>query len=176
MLNEERFWDIVALSHKNSKNEYEQAESLVRQIETLLPKEIIGFRLRTDQLLYGSYNSELWCAAYIMNGGCSDDGFEYFRNWIISRGKDTYYRAKEDPDTLVSEVIEGTDYYEFEDFWYVALKAFENKTGEDLYEYVSDDFRLVEGNYPGFETSWEKGNPESMKALCPKLFEKLWPS
>lgn len=175
MLAEERFWEIVSLSLKSSKNEDQQEKSLVKQIELLSPEEMIGFRLRTDQLLHDTYNSEMWCAGYIMNGGCSDDGFEYFRCWIISRGKDIYYRAKKNPDTLISEVSDGRDYYEFEDFWYVALSAFENKTGEELYDYVSDDFTLVEGNYPSFEFSWEEGNPESMKAICPKLFTKLWP-
>jgi hypothetical protein len=27
---------------------------------------MIGFRLRTDKLLFDSYNPELWCAAYIV--------------------------------------------------------------------------------------------------------------
>jgi len=25
-------------------------------------------------------------AAYIINGGCSDDGFEYFRRWLVLQG------------------------------------------------------------------------------------------
>ena len=40
-----------------------------------------------------------------MNGGCSDDGFQYFRNWIISRGKEVYYAAKENPDNLINRHI-----------------------------------------------------------------------
>jgi hypothetical protein len=32
---------------------------------------MIGFRLRTDKT-FDSYNPELWCAAYIVSGGCSD--------------------------------------------------------------------------------------------------------
>ena len=78
------------------------------------PKEMIGFRLYTDKLLYDTYNSEMWCAGYIMNEGCSDDSFEYFRNWVISRGKDTYLKAKENPDYLINEVVDGAEFYDFE--------------------------------------------------------------
>ncbi|MGB0982064.1 MAG: DUF4240 domain-containing protein, partial [Winogradskyella sp.] len=121
MLEETIFWNIVDYSVKNTKNRDAQEGFLVKEIEKLTPKQMIG----TDKLLFDTYNSEMWCAGYIMNGGCSDDGFEYFRNWIISRGKDTYYKAKENPDSLISEFIEGEEYYDFESFWYVALTAFE---------------------------------------------------
>ena len=174
MLDETIFWNIVDSSVKNTKNQDAQGRFLVKEIEKLTPKQMIGFRLRTDKLLYDTYNSEMWCAGYIMNGGCSDDGFEYFRNWIISRGKDTYYKAKENPDSLVSEFVEGEEYYDFESFWYVALTAFENKTGKELYDYISDDFKTNEGNYPNFEFTWKEEEPETMKAICPKLFEKMW--
>ncbi|MCL7765444.1 DUF4240 domain-containing protein [Polaribacter sp. Z014] len=174
MLDETIFWNIVNLSVKNTNNQDSQERFLVKEIEKLTPKEIIGFRLRTDKFLYDTYNSEMWCAGYIMNGGCSDDGFEYFRNWVISRGKETYYKGKENPDSLISEFIEGEDYYDFESFWYVALTAFENKTGKELYDYISDDFKTNEGNYQNFEFTWSDEKPETMKVICPKLFEKMW--
>lgn len=174
MLDETTFWNIVEASLTSTKNQDAQERFLVKEIEKLTPKEMIGFRLRTDKLLYDTYNSEMWCAGYIMNEGCSDDGFEYFRNWVISRGKDTYYKAKENPDSLISEFVEGTEYYDFESFWYVALTAFENKTGKELYDYIADDFKTNEGNYPNFDFTWKEEEPETMKAICPKLFDKMW--
>lgn len=174
MLDESLFWEIVDKSLENRNDESSQMSLLVKEIEKLTPKEIIGFRLRTDKLLYDTYNSEMWCAGYIMNGGCSDDGFEYFRNWVISRGKEVYYRAKENPDNLISEYVEGKEYYDLEDFWYVALTAFNNKTGKELYDHISEDFNTNERNYPQFEFSWEEDKPETMNAICPRLFEKMW--
>ena len=175
MLEEEKFWGIVSKSLENSDDEYQQEENLINEIAKLSPKEMIGFRLRTDKLLHDTYNSEMWCAGYIMNGGCSDDGFEYFRNWVISRGKETYYEAKENPDNLIKEVTEDKDEYEFESFWYVALEAFNRRTGKDLYDYIDyDEFKTREGNYPQFEFNWEEEKPETMKAICPRLFDKLW--
>ena len=174
MLDENLFWSIISSSLEKSNNQDSQEKFLVNYLTKLSPKEIIGFRLRTDKLLYDTYNSEMWCAGYIMNGGCSDDSFEYFRNWLISRGKETYYNAKENPDSLISEVDEDEEYYDFEGFWYVALTAFEKVTGENLYDFISDDFVTNEGNYPNFEFTWEEEEPETMQKICPKLFEKLW--
>jgi hypothetical protein len=174
MLDETVFWNIVDLSFENTKNQDDQERFLVKEIEKLTPKQMIGFRLRTDKLLYDTYNSEMWCAGYIMNGGCSDDGFEYFRNWIISLGKEKYQKAKENPDSLIYEYNTSTEFYEFEGFWYVALTAFNNKTGKDLYDFIADDFKFNEGNYPRFEFTWKEEEPETMKAICPKLFDKMW--
>ena len=103
MMDEEQYWKIVQKSLKNATDEEEQEESLVAQLEKLKPHDIVGFRLRTDKLLFDSYTSEMWCAGYIMNGGCSDDGFEYFRCWVISQGKAVYEAALLNPDSLISQ-------------------------------------------------------------------------
>jgi hypothetical protein len=113
----------------------------------------------------------MWCAGYIINGGCSDDGFEYFRLWVISRGKDVYYNAKANPDNLAALVANRFNNYEFESFWYTALTAFERKTGKKLYDYIDyNKFKTHEGNYPQIKFTWTEDNPESMKKVCPQLF------
>lgn len=174
MLDEDLYWDIVARSLENSSDEEEQEEFLIDEIGKLTPKEMVGFRLRTDELLYKSYTSEMWCAGYIMNGGASDDGFEYFRNWVISRGRDVYYKAKENPDSLITEVSDDIEFYEFETFWYVALEAFQQQTDEDLYDYIDHDhFHTSEGSYPPIEFNWSDEDPGSMKAICPALYERF---
>lgn len=173
MLDEKVFWEIVDKSLTNTDNQHDQEIFLIMEIEKLTPKEMIGFRLRTDKLLYDTYTSKMWCAGYIMNGGCSDDGFEYFRNWVISRGKTIYEAARNNPDTLISQKENGDgEIFEFERFWYVALEAFKKKTGKNLYDYIDDNnFKTREGNYPQFKFDWQEENPESMKKLCPQLFE-----
>jgi hypothetical protein len=174
MLDEDKYWGIIDKSLKSTKNQDDQEQYLISEIEKLTPKEMIGFRLRTDYLLYHTYNSEMWCAGYLMNGGCSDDGFEYFRCWIISKGKDTYYNAKANPDYLINKVEEGAEFYDFESFWYVALEAFKRKTGKDLYDYIdNDNFKTKEGSYPQFEFNWQEDKPESMRKICPKLYSKF---
>ncbi len=178
MMDEEQFWAIVQTAvDEAGDDEDEYLEVVKRELSKLSLKEMIGFRLRTDKLLYDSYTSEMWCAGYLMNGGCSDDGFEYFRLWVISRGRKVYEAAMANPDNLIDYIGDDDemDFFEFESFWYVALEAFEEAVDAELYDYVDDDnFKTCEGNYPNFEFNWEEDDPESMQKLCPRLFEKFW--
>ena len=178
MMDEEQFWAIVQTAVDEAGNdEDEYLEVVKRELSKLSLKEMIGFRLRTDKLLYDSYTSEMWCAGYLMNGGCSDDGFEYFRLWVISRGRKVYEAAMANPDNLIDYIDDDAemDFFEFELFWYAALEAFEEAVDAELYDYVDDDnFKTCEGNYPNFEFNWEEDDPESMQKLCPRLFEKFW--
>ena len=178
MMDEEQFWAIVQTAvDKAGDDEDEYLEVVKRELSKLSLKEMIGFRLRTANLLYDSYTSEMWCAGYLMNGGCSDDGFEYFRLWVISRGRKVYEAAMANPDNLIDYIGDDDemDFFEFELFWYVALEAFEEAVDAELYDYVDDDnFKTCEGNYPNFEFNWEEDEPESMQKLCPRLFEKFW--
>ncbi len=178
MMDEEQFWAIVQTAVDEANDDEEAYLEVVKRELSKLPlKEMIGFRLRTDKLLYDSYTSEMWCAGYLMNGGCSDDGFEYFRLWVISRGRKAYEAAMANPDNLIDYIGDDDemDFFEFESFWYVALEAFEEAVDAELYDYIDDEnFKTCEGNYPNFEFNWEEDEPESMQKLCPRLFEKFW--
>lgn len=175
-MEEAQFWEIVQKSLDESGGDLEcQENCLIQSLERLSPAEMVGFRLRTDILLHNSYSSELWCAGYLMNEGCSDDGFEYFRLWIISKGRTPFEGALKNPDSLADIADEnmGQD-FSFESFWYVALSAFENTTRQQLYDFIDyDNFPYGEGKYPQFEFNWEEDNPESMRKICPRLFDKF---
>jgi len=177
LMDEDKYWQMVAESVELcGSGQSCQEKYLIGALENLPPGEIVGFRLRTDKLLYDTYSSEMWCAGYIMNGGCSDDGFEYFRLWVISRGREVYENAKADPDSLVAvadvSVPEGL--FDFESFWYVALKAFENKTGKEPYDFIDyENFKFGEGNYQQFDFTWTEEDAESRKKICPKLFAQF---
>src|SRR5580698_6558611 len=102
-MNEESYWAIVDSSLKTAQNQPGQEQFLLSALQKMTPGQIIGFHLTTAQLLNETYTAEMWCAGHIMNTRCSDDGFEDFRYWVISRGKEIYYKAKANPDTLVNE-------------------------------------------------------------------------
>ena len=56
----------------------------------------------------------------MLKGGCSDDGFEYFRGWLLSRGRKVYEAAMRNPDSLVRQADDSRDNYELESMLYVA--------------------------------------------------------
>ena len=57
------------------------------------------------------YTWDLWGVAYILKGGCSDDGFEYFRAWLIARGRDFVAQALADPEGLGVAIDPGPGNY-----------------------------------------------------------------
>jgi hypothetical protein len=107
----------------------------------------------------------LWAAAYIIGGGCSDDGFSDFRGWLICRGEKVYEAALRDPESLV-EVVDDSEECQYEGFQYVAFQAWENKTGRMLSEYPRHDLTCPEE--PAGEPWSEDGDD-----LCHR-FPKLW--
>ncbi len=175
MMGENQFWSIIETTKTSSEDLEEFEENLSKTLLKLSANEIIEFYLREQKLRFDSYNSDLWCAAYIMNGGCSDDAFEYFRCWLIAQGKDVFYKALKNPDTLVELYSPEEEEYDFEGFMYLASDSFEKKTGKDIDDYVDyEHFTSNEVNYPDFEFTWEEENEDSMKKICPKLMEIAW--
>ena len=75
----------------------------------------------------------LWDAAGIMKEyGCSDDGFIDFRAWLIAQGREVYFVALADPDSLADVVPYGD--CRFETLSYVGDYAYEQLTGKSAYD------------------------------------------
>ncbi|OYX84848.1 MAG: polymerase [Flavobacteriales bacterium 32-34-25] len=175
MLDEESYWKIIETSLKETTTQEDQELFLSSALEKLSPKEMIGFRLRTDKLMFDSYTSNLWCANYIVSNGTADDGFDYFRCWLISRGKDAYYKTQENSDYLVHLVGNEPHAYDFEGFWYVANNAFKNQTHKDVEAYIDyENFQTTDEHYPILEFNWNVDDPKTMEKVCPVLFKKFW--
>ncbi|SFF01514.1 Protein of unknown function [Actinacidiphila alni] len=76
------------------------AEAAVALLAARPPAEIVAAQQALWDAMAASYTNPLWAAAYTINGGCSDDGFDYFRGWLIAQGRDVFERVTADPDTL----------------------------------------------------------------------------
>lgn len=175
MMNEDTYWSIIEKSLKETTNQEDQELLLISELEQLSPQDMVGFRLRTDKLMFDSYTSNLWCADYIISNGVADDGFDYFRCWLISRGKETYYKVMENPDYLVNIVGNEPQVYDFEGFWYVSMNAFKNTTNEEIQPYIDyENFKTNDENYPILEFNWNVDEPKTMEKICPVLYQKFW--
>ena len=116
-----------------------------------------------------SYGWQLWQAAYLINGGCSDDGFEYFRGWLITQGRETFERVVADPDTLADlpavqhVAVNDESDLECESMYGIVWDAYGVVTGS------LDRPRAVTGRYPELGQGWDFDDDEEVRRRLPRL-------
>lgn len=158
-MDEQQFWFIVeTVKTAAGHNIDARPATLERQLLTLGLPAIQAFQRRYDDLILRANRWDLWGAAYLMNGGCSDDGFLYFRAWLISEGLEAYARALSNPDSLAKHP--RREHFELEAFGYAAIKAFSAKGGSELERDFSNELAMPSGK-------------EWSEAELPSLFPKL---
>ena len=168
------FWHLIERSKINSEDVESQVELLTQYLSQRPVEDIFEFNRIADQLYAKSYLPQLWGAAYLMNGGCSDDGFDYFRGWLIAQGPTVFQSALENPDNLAKYVHED-DYnfgeYESEEMISVAANAFAVKTGgtvDDFYDHVSP---IPRPQIDPADLDFE--DDDILKQQYPKLYKKF---
>jgi hypothetical protein len=129
-MNTEGFWKYIEDSSRGAESSEEQGENLVSMLVKLNSQEIISFDTHFSDYLHKAYRWDLWAVAYIIHGGCSDDSFEYFRCWLIGKGRAYYEAALANPEMAAKDVTPG-DYAEAEDLLYAAMTAYEEVTGDN---------------------------------------------
>ena len=161
-MDDSRFWMLVdaARAHAGA-NEHARPPALRAALADLGAAEIQGFQRVYDRMLARANRWDLLGAAYLMNGGCSDDGFRYFRDWLISEGKATYEQALADPDSLAELPTE--DLFELESFGYAALDAYAEHTDKELERDFADELAMPEGH------EWDV---DELPAMFPRLAAK----
>ncbi len=109
-MDEAKFWGIVAEACRSDPRQADWWDRRLQvELEKLPPNEIIEWNHIFDRLAAQAYTVDLWGAAYHINGGASDDGFYYFRCWLIGMGRQVYEAAIANPDSLASAVVPGID-------------------------------------------------------------------
>ena len=131
------FWKIVEKAKAMSGDDWESRPDSLKDVLLLFnPEDIIQFDKEYRQKLYSAYKWDLWGAAYIINGGCSDDGFDYFCDFLISEGQIVFDNAIENPDSLVE--IDNAEEVELEEYRYSISKAYEKLTDSEMPVYDAE--------------------------------------
>ena len=161
------FWKIIETSLKKSKGDPEdQIDILHGELQGLAVKEIVSFANQFRDFWFAAYRWDLWAAAHLIGGGCSDDGFMDFRGWLIGRGQVVYEAALTNPDSLARTVGDDED-CQIEGYQYVAQQVWEDKTGKD-----GLDFPGGEGIHPAVPLG-EKWADDDLPRLFPELAKKF---
>jgi hypothetical protein len=159
----ERFWSIIERSRRGAPDPEAQGERLIGILEQLDIEEIIAFERVLEERIRDAFRNDLWAIAYIMNGGCSDDGFDYFIGWLIGRGRKRYEAALADPERAADRVSPDDEPFENEMVWYAPARAYERKTGRSDFDLrcAPAVTRTLRGE------GWEEDD-------LPQLYPRLW--
>jgi predicted DNA-binding WGR domain protein len=166
------FWRSIELSKKGSEGDlYVQLDNLRQRLMKLSEEELRSFDRIFWELMDESYRADLWGAAYVIKGGCSDDGFDYFRAWLIMQGQQAFTEALRDPDGLAPRARRGEEMgseFEFEDIMSIAGAIYEERTGRsDFYQ----DQPPRQANLVGDLDAWADvdSTAENTRRLYPRL-------
>jgi len=169
-LDTEQFWRLIENAKAASDSECEaQADSLQASLALLPAEEIISFDKIFNTCRKEAYRWDLWGAAYQINGGASNDGFEYFCRWLIGQGQSVFEAALADPDSLAdlitSDIIWGDAELDCEDLGYAASEAYQEKTGQEM--------PFDEADYLPSEPAGVKWEEEDLDELFPKIAARM---
>ncbi|QYF93554.1 DUF4240 domain-containing protein [Massilia sp. PAMC28688] len=133
------FWHILAVSRAAAGADPATHIRVLReQLMALAPAEIVEFDRIFREHMARAYDWNLWGAAYVIGGGCSDDGFTDFRAWLVSKGQEVFESALRDPDSLADVLADKDGDAQFEEFAYAASQAWEQKLGKSAHDFPGD--------------------------------------
>lgn len=165
-MNIDRFWEILHNARLSDLPDNEEWDARLEEtLSQLSADEIVAWNHIFDQLAADAYTIDLWGAAYIINGGASDDGFYYFRCWLIGMGKEAYEAALASPDSLADVVTMDVDAEA--EIYAAAHQAWMKVTGKsDLDPYPA---RNEKAELKGED--WDFDDPAECRKRLPRLSE-----
>lgn len=173
-MNLDTFWELIERTSTEAGGDIEQqVAALVRELSALPIEEIFRFEEYLVQHSQKAYDAKLHAAGSVIDD-LSDDDFQDFRLWLISRGKAAYSRCLDDPEALV-EIAHPGDGITAEEMGAIASRAYREKTG-------TNDFsaRFSPLPYPELKNSslaWKTpegyADPVRLRVLFPKLWARF---
>jgi len=172
-MDKQQFWQLIEEARSKASDPDDGEEVARRTASTLAgqpPEEIAAAQQVLWDLMADSYRNPLWAAAYVINGGCSDDGFDYFRGWLITQGRQVFEQVVADPDALaelpvVRAAADAGLEFECEEALAIAWDAHIMATGEEL---PGDVFTI---RYPELDPAWnfDFDDRDEMTCCLPRL-------
>jgi hypothetical protein len=125
-INEDVFWELIENCRIKSENKGDFIDLLSSRLEEFSPLEIRRFE-KIFQTKFQELNHwDLWALAYIARRGCGDDEFDYFKAWVISKGRKAFDTIKELKTPDLKEFFNEDP--QLEEMLYLSEKVYENKT------------------------------------------------
>ncbi|MEU8764485.1 DUF4240 domain-containing protein [Streptomyces sp. NPDC048659] len=179
-MDEKAFWALMGeLRHRPGSRE-DRLEWLRGELARGTAEECVAFQVELEAACDRAYREDLWAAAErILDGWCSDDGFHYFRLWLVGLGREVFEEALRSPDSLAAlpEVrrlagrspgswCESEELPDLEELDYVAGEVFEELTGAaDEGEAFYDALDAAQGEDRPDPEDPPRGDPPAEEAI-----------
>jgi hypothetical protein len=163
------FWAVIARATADRPaSPADVAKRAVAELAAGDPEEIVAWGQHLDKVLVASGTEDLWAAANLIHGGCSEEGFDAFRGWLIAHGREAVARSVRSPDSLadvpvVRAAAETGAVFEAPEVLSIAAEAYREATGEDLPGEERPKTR------PDVAELWDFDDEEEMQRRLPKL-------
>lgn len=174
-----QFWTILDKTIDASNRSPEKQQELIKQeLMTLDQDQVEDFGRTFTEFTNQAYTWDLWGAAYVIFGGCSDDTFSDFRGWLVAQGKEIFLNAVSNPESLSSlPKIDGDLQYEFEGYNYLADEVIDqlSDTNQDstMGENEIDLEALLEGMESGSTEPMEPEGEQWTEEELPNRYPEL---
>ena len=166
-MTEDDFWTIVDDVNSRAGGDMDAKERLLREsLEALDAAGVKGFSDHMDRMMGSAYTWPLWAAAYIIQGGCSDDGFMDFRSSLVFTGRRVFEPAVASPDSLGDLDDDTLDTLYHEGMLYIASEVHEAKAG-------GSPERSVQMPPEPTGEPWDEDDEDGLAALCPALWKRF---
>lgn len=183
-MNADEFWQIIDSVNSGSGGDMDRkCELLGNRLTQLNEQELMDFVDHFDAADAAAYTWPLWGAAYVMNGGCSDDSFSDFRATLISHGRKIYEMALSDPESLADLDLSDVEDICYEGFQYVKNDVAEKVLGElpkrrvpfpDEPSGANWDEETVNALYPSLSAKYSVMNEQTVGGNPAKPWWKFW--
>ena len=163
------FWAVIGRATADRPaTPGEVAKRAAADLATHDPEEIVAWARHLDKVMVASGTQDLWAAAYLINGGCSDEGFDNFRGWLIAHGREAVARSVKSPDSLadmpaVQAAADNGAVFEAEEVLSIAADAYQQATDTEL---PPGDPVVTR---PDAADLWDFDNEDEMRRRLPRL-------
>ncbi|MFF3889674.1 DUF4240 domain-containing protein [Streptomyces sp. NPDC001914] len=176
------FWATIEAARSAVTADRPFAEALTDELAGRTKEDVLRYQERFDEVSGAVYRWDVWAAAYLIGGGCSDDSFMDFRAGLVALGRDWYEKTATAPDRLAEHpaVIAAAGAHRDEALFdeetnYAAARAFRRITGdeEDFYEawteYEASHDRLGHDSDDNMGEDFDFDDPAEMHTRLPRL-------
>ncbi|MFI6316889.1 DUF4240 domain-containing protein [Nonomuraea sp. NPDC050556] len=97
----EGFWELVESSARETTSRKERVGWLEERLSRLPVKEVVDYQAWFTLCANRACTWDMYAVCWTVAGSGSSDGFEYFVDWLISLGRETFEKITGCPDRIL---------------------------------------------------------------------------